>query len=139
MDVGLTSIFVTLAVAHFLALLSPGSDFILVVKVPCVIKEKCNWYCSRYRPSKCWIHRSLSGWCRLHPLCISFNHDCLKIVGGLFLIYLAIQALKARRSSYETFEVSESEGASTHSNSLHYELVTGFMSGILNPKICCTT
>ncbi|WP_233447433.1 LysE family transporter [Vibrio cholerae] len=58
----------------------------------------------------------------------------LKIVGGLFLIYLAIQALKARRSSYEAFEVSGAEGASTHSSSFHYELVTGFMSGILNPK-----
>ncbi|TXX97145.1 lysine transporter LysE, partial [Vibrio mimicus] len=32
MDVGLTSIFVTVAIAHFLALLSPGPDFVLVVK-----------------------------------------------------------------------------------------------------------
>ncbi|TXY25248.1 hypothetical protein FXE87_11425 [Vibrio mimicus] len=32
MDAVLTSIFVTVAVAHFLALFIPGTDFVLVVK-----------------------------------------------------------------------------------------------------------
>lgn len=32
MDISLTSIFITVALAHFLALLSPGPDFLLIVK-----------------------------------------------------------------------------------------------------------
>ena len=32
MDVNLFGIFLTVAIAHFLALLSPGPDFVLVVK-----------------------------------------------------------------------------------------------------------
>ena len=32
MDWALFSIFITVAIAHFLALLSPGPDFVLVVK-----------------------------------------------------------------------------------------------------------
>ena len=32
MDINLLGIFITVALAHFLALLSPGPDFVLVVK-----------------------------------------------------------------------------------------------------------
>ncbi|WP_033930538.1 LysE family translocator [Vibrio cholerae] len=135
MDVGLTSIFVTVAVAHFLALLSPGPDFVLVVKSAIRNKGKnaIGIAVGIALANAVYIGLCLVGVGSILAASVSIM-IALKIVGGLFLIYLAIQALKARRSSYETFEVSESEGASTHSNSFHYELVTGFMSGILNPK-----
>ena len=32
MDANLLSIFITVGIAHFLALLSPGPDFVLIVK-----------------------------------------------------------------------------------------------------------
>ncbi|EGR4437042.1 lysine transporter LysE [Vibrio cholerae] len=135
MDVGLTSIFVTVAVAHFLALLSPGPDFVLVVKSAIRNKGKnaIGIAVGIALANAVYISLCLVGVGSILAASVSIM-IALKIVGGLFLIYLAIQALKARRSSYETFEVSESEGASTDSNSFHYELVTGFMSGILNPK-----
>ncbi|ENM5812359.1 LysE family translocator [Vibrio mimicus] len=135
MDVGLTSIFVTVAVAHFLALLSPGPDFVLVVKSAIRNKGKnaIGIAVGIALANAVYISLCLVGVGSILAASVSIM-IALKIVGGLFLIYLAIQALKARRSSYETFEVSGAEGASTHSSSFHYELVTGFMSGILNPK-----
>ncbi|MEF2524191.1 LysE family transporter [Vibrio mimicus] len=135
MDVGLTSIFVTVAVAHFLALLSPGPDFVLVVKSAIRNKGKnaIGIAVGIALANAVYIGLCLVGVGSILAASVSIM-IALKIVGGLFLIYLAIQALKARRSSYETFEVSGLEGASTHSSSFHYELVTGFMSGILNPK-----
>ncbi|ENM5732395.1 LysE family transporter [Vibrio mimicus] len=135
MDVGLTSIFVTVAVAHFLALLSPGPDFVLVVKSAIRNKGKnaIGIAVGIALANAVYIGLCLVGVGSILAASVSIM-IALKIVGGLFLIYLAIQALKARRSSYETFEVSESENASTHSGTFHYELVTGFMSGILNPK-----
>ncbi|EPN4479536.1 LysE family translocator [Vibrio cholerae] len=135
MDVGLTSIFVTVAVAHFLALLSPGPDFVLVVKSAIRNKGKnaIGIAVGIALANAVYIGLCLVGVGSILAASVSIM-IALKIVGGLFLIYLAIQALKARRSSYETFEVSESESASTHSGTFHYELVTGFMSGILNPK-----
>ncbi|AOW84124.1 LysE family translocator [Vibrio mimicus] len=135
MDVGLTSIFVTVVVAHFLALLSPGPDFVLVVKSAIRNKGKnaIGIAVGIALANAVYIGLCLVGVGSILAASVSII-IALKIVGGLFLIYLAIQALKARRSSYETFEVSGLEGASTHSSSFHYELVTGFMSGILNPK-----
>lgn len=58
----------------------------------------------------------------------------LKIIGGLFLIYLAVQALRARKSSYNNLDVAENESFSAIKTSFFKEFITGFMSGILNPK-----
>lgn len=131
-DSNLTSIFITVAVAHFFALLSPGPDFVLVVKS--AIRNKGG--------SAIGIAIGISlanavyiGLCLVGvgsvlassiPIMIT-----LKFIGGLFLIYLAIQALKMNRSSYKAPEVSES---GINPSSFHRELITGFVSGILNPK-----
>lgn len=135
MDVGLTSIFVTVAVAHFLALLSPGPDFVLVVKSSIRNKGKnaIGIAVGIALANAVYIGLCLVGVGSILAASVPIM-IALKIIGGLFLIYLAIQALKARRSSYEMLEVSESKGASTNPSSFHYELATGFMSGILNPK-----
>jgi threonine/homoserine/homoserine lactone efflux protein len=58
----------------------------------------------------------------------------LKIIGGLFLIYLAVQALCARKSSYSNLDMVESTNAGVIKSTFLKEFITGFMSGILNPK-----
>lgn len=50
------------------------------------------------------------------------------------MIYLAIQALKARKSSYQNIAVVEASNEPQQNKSFAFELATGFMSGILNPK-----
>jgi threonine/homoserine/homoserine lactone efflux protein len=58
----------------------------------------------------------------------------LKIVGGLFLIYLAVQALRAHKSSYNNLDISDSKNSDVIKTTFLKEFITGFMSGILNPK-----
>ncbi|MFT5852198.1 MAG: threonine/homoserine/homoserine lactone efflux protein [Colwellia sp.] len=58
----------------------------------------------------------------------------LKIVGGLFLIYLAVQALRARKSSYNNLDIADSTNSDVIKTTFLKEFITGFMSGILNPK-----
>ena len=49
MDISLISIFISVAAAHFLALLSPGPDFVLVVKSALKgNQKKRHWRCVRY-------------------------------------------------------------------------------------------
>ena len=137
MDVSLFSIFVTVAVAHFLALLSPGPDFVLVVKS--AIKNKGS-NAVGVALGIAIANAVYIGLCLLGvgailaaslPIMIG-----LKIVGGLFLIYLAIQALKARKSAYADLENAAQADQVSNGNphSFWFEFATGFMSGILNPK-----
>jgi len=57
----------------------------------------------------------------------------LKVAGGLFLIYLAVQALRAKKSDYASLsaQVNIKEKQET---TFFKEFIIGFMSGILNPK-----
>lgn len=58
----------------------------------------------------------------------------LKIIGGLFLIYLAVQALQARKSSYSQLDINESISNNLTNTTFLKEFVAGFISGIFNPK-----
>ncbi|MDV5169273.1 LysE family translocator [Photobacterium rosenbergii] len=134
MDVGLVGVFITVAVAHFLALLSPGPDFVLVVKSAIRNKGKnaIGVAFGIALANAVYIGLCLIG---VGSILAASVHIMivLKVVGGLFLIYLAYHALKARKASYVNLD-SELKSVPKHSGSFVYELVTGFMSGVLNPK-----
>jgi len=58
----------------------------------------------------------------------------LKFIGGLFLFYIAYNALKAPKNAYQNMTV-EPEGLANFSAIAFFkEFITGFLSGILNPK-----
>jgi len=136
MDVNLLGIFVTVAIAHFLALLSPGPDFVLVVKS--AIKNEGKNAIGVALGIAC-ANAVYIGLCLIGvgsilaasvPVMIA-----LKIIGGLFLIYLAVQAICARKSSYNNLDMTaESTNYSAVQSTFLKEFITGFMSGILNPK-----
>lgn len=134
MDLELVLIFFTVAFAHFLALLSPGPDFVLVVK-------------SAVRNDRSKALGVAAGIASANALYISlcligvgailassvWLMMVLKVVGGLFLMWLAVQALKAKRADYADLSI-ELEATQIKQTSFLKEFVTGFMSGILNPK-----
>ncbi|TMX31344.1 lysine transporter LysE [Vibrio rotiferianus] len=134
MDISLIGIFATVAIAHFLALLSPGPDFVLVVKsaIRNNSKNALGVAAGIALANAVYIALCLVGVGSILAASVPIM-IALKIIGGLFLTYLAFQALKARKSSYEHLE-EELDTEPTQSNSFVYELITGFMSGILNPK-----
>lgn len=134
MELELILMFFTVALAHFLALLSPGPDFVLVVKsavrndrnkamgVAVGISSANAFYIALCLIGVGAILAS-SVWLMI----------TLKVIGGLFLIFLAIQALKAKKSDYAGLAIASDKNTANKA-SFGREFITGFMSGILNPK-----
>lgn len=126
-------VFFSVALAHFLALLSPGPDFVLVVKSAMRNDRKNALGVAAGISSANAVYIAL---CLIGVGAILASSVwlmiTLKIIGGLFLIFLAIQALRAKKTDYIGLaEASETRGKQA---SFGKEFMTGFMSGILNPK-----
>lgn len=135
MDINLFGIFVTVAIAHFLALLSPGPDFVLVVKsaIRNQGKNAIGVALGIASANALYIGLCLIGVGSILAASVTVM-IALKIIGGLFLIYLAVQALRANKSAYNNLDMSEQDQSSTEKLTFFREFITGFMSGILNPK-----
>ena len=134
MDSSLLGIFVTVAIAHFLALLSPGPDFVLIVKsaIKNGGKKSIGVAAGISSANALYIALCLIGVGSILAKSATVL-IVLKVMGGLFLIYLAIQALRAKKDSYKEFALVETNDRQSDTTWLS-EFITGFMSGILNPK-----
>jgi threonine/homoserine/homoserine lactone efflux protein len=135
MDVNLFGIFVTVAIAHFLALLSPGPDFVLVVKsaIRNESKNAIGVALGIASANALYIGLCLIGVGTILAASVTVM-IVLKVIGGLFLIYLAVQALRANKSSYSNLDIADDSHSNEVETTFFKELITGFMSGILNPK-----
>ncbi len=132
MDLGLWSIFLTVVIAHFLALISPGPDFVIIVKSAIRNGKKSMGVATGIAfANAVYITLCLIGVGSILASSVTLL-IIMKILGGLFLMYLAVQALRAKKEDYQalTFNVEKTEIQTTWTK----EFITGFMSGILNPK-----
>src|SRR5690606_38555800 len=134
MDSGLTWIFLTVALAHFLALLSPGPDFVLVVKSAIKNdKSKAIGVAAGIASANAfYIALCLAGVGAILASSITIM-IALKIIGGIFLVFLAVQALRAKKNDYADFGLDTTTNKNGHTTFVK-EFATGFMSGALNPK-----
>jgi len=134
MEVSLIGIFSTVVFAHFLALISPGPDFVILVKsaIKNESKKAIGVALGISIANALYIALCLVGVGTLLASSV-FIMIGLKVAGGLFLVYLAIQALRAKKSDYASLsvQVNKNEIGNT---TFFKEFVVGFMSGILNPK-----
>jgi threonine/homoserine/homoserine lactone efflux protein len=136
MGVHLIGIFLTVVVAHFLALLSPGPDFVLVVKS--AVKNRKNQAIGVAlgiaAANAFYISLCLVG---VGSILASSAvvMTVLKVAGGLYLSWLAIMALKARKKDYVFAEAPAAGAREQGQTSLFREFVVGFTSSILNPKL----
>ena len=139
MDANLLSIFITVGVAHFLALLSPGPDFVLIVKSAIKNDSKdamgvaLGITIANANANAVYINLCLIGIGSILAAS-ALLMIILKIIGGLFLIYLAVQALQARKESYSQLDINESISTNVTNTTFIKEFVAGFISGIFNPK-----
>lgn len=135
MELNLISIFITVAVAHFLALLSPGPDFVLVVKSAFKGNRKnaVGVALGIATANAVYIGLCLIGVGAILSTSVSLM-IALKFIGGLFLMYIAFNALKAPKNSYQNMTAISSNSTEFSLLSFSKEFVTGFLSGILNPK-----
>lgn len=134
MNLSLWGIFVTVAIAHFLALLSPGPDFVLIVKsaIRNGNKKSIAIAVGISVANALYISLCLIGVGSILAKSATVLVT-LKIMGGLFLIYLGIQALLAKKDSYKKIALAETNNRQLESTWIS-EFITGFMSGVLNPK-----
>jgi len=135
MDINLISIFVSVAAAHFLALLSPGPDFVLVVKSALKGNQKnaIGVALGIATANAVYITLCLIGVGAILSTSIGLMVT-LKVIGGLFLMYIAYHALKAPKNAYANFSTNSKASTEFSLSCFCKEFVTGFLSGILNPK-----
>ena len=134
MEISLIGIFATVAFAHFLALISPGPDFVILVKsaVKNERRKAIGVALGIAIANALYIALCLIGVGAFLASSVYIMIG-LKVAGGLFLIYLAVQALQAKKSDYASLsaQVNIKEKQET---TFFKEFIIGFMSGILNPK-----
>lgn len=135
MSTQVLALLATVVAAHFLALISPGPDFLLIVR-------------SSLRNGKRNAIGVAGGIAVANGLYIALcivgvgavlaaslvAMAVLKVVGGLFLVYIAIQALRARRSDYAALLQPGPQGHAAGARQFWREFMAGFVSGIANPK-----
>lgn len=122
--------FLYLALAHFMALLSPGPDFFLIIQTALRLPL-------RYAFSVCVGIASANGvYVLLAVLGFSAIREfeglamVLKYLGSVYLIYIGFMLLSTPMRPISP----ETQSGFLHVRSLGRQFVLGFMSGILNPK-----
>ena len=133
MNISILSIILTVVVTHFLALLSPGPDFMLLVKSGVRNGFRKSWglpmgiaFANGVYITLCII--GLGEFLVKSVILLRV----LKLLGGLFLLYISISALKAKKEDYD--DIDSEKGESLVKSSFLGILLTGFISGISNPK-----
>lgn len=128
-------IFLIIALTHFVALLSPGPDFFLLLSTLLSAGRRCAiWVCSGIAVGNALvlmlIYVSLYALGGLDPKLLNI----LRYVGVVYLIYLAIRCLLATRQSMPLQQdATTNQFTHTDATRLKYALL-GLQSSLLNPK-----
>ncbi|MCG5043875.1 LysE family translocator [Enterobacteriaceae bacterium 155047] len=122
------SAFLALALAHFVALLSPGPDFFLLVG-----------YAARYRlrgsAGLClgiamgngfYIVLVIIGWSMLRH--VTWIFTLIELLGALYLLWIGLHLIRSRP------QILSLRDAHSHCPSLSMQILIGLGSALLNPK-----
>lgn len=121
--------FLTIAVAHLLAVASPGPDFAVVLRQALCQSRRNAWLTALGVGTGILVHvaYSLLGiGLLIQQSLVLFN--VLKVVGALYLLWIAFQCLRARAGALEVVMESQREQAPGAAFRL------GFLTNALNPK-----
>lgn len=130
------SLLITLASVHFIALMSPGPDFALIVQNTSHHGRRTGLTIAAGLSAGILVHSilSITGISYLvqqHPTLFSF----VQILGGSYLLYLGIGALKSLYQTKKTATTpNEKKKASRILTNQKQAFSKGFMTNILNPK-----
>ena len=125
--------FLTLALAHFVALLSPGVDFFIIVSNSSKYGKLSGVITSFGVASAnlVYILLALFGIALIKDNTILFT--CIKVVGAMYLLYIGYLLLNANKrdifSSHSTTNINLDKKSDSF-----YHFSMGFLSAILNPK-----
>ncbi|BCL71597.1 threonine transporter [Vibrio nigripulchritudo] len=129
------TLLLTLATVHFIALLSPGPDFALVVQNASRHGRQTGIYIALGLSVGILLHSvfSLTGVSYLvhqHPNVFRL----LQLAGGSYLLYLGIGALRYVIFSFKSHQPSDDIETSLILANRKQAFVRGFITNILNPK-----
>lgn len=130
-----TAILLSLAGIHFVALLSPGPDFALVVQNATRHGRQTGIYIALGLSTAILLHAflSLTGVSYLihqHP----FFYTSIQILGGGYLLYIGIGTLRSVIKNYKKKTAPPTEIDSVVINNKRQAFIKGFTTNILNPK-----
>ena len=122
--------FMIIAFAHFIALLSPGADFVYIVNSAINNKAKVAIGASLgiALSNAFYIMLCLFGYAAIFSKS-NLLINGIKIVGGIYLLYLGLNILNTKSSTLTIGTLTD-----TKSN-FKKELYRGFYLSFLNPKI----
>lgn len=122
--------FIIIAVAHFIALLSPGADFVYLVNTSIKNKPKVAIGASLgiALSNGFYIMLCLLGYATILSQS-KFLMSIIRIIGGGYLLYLGIVILKTKNDAINANAVF------TNQSTFIKELLRGFYLSFLNPKI----
>lgn len=131
--------FFTVALVHFLAVASPGPDFLIVTKNSLSQGRKAGVYTSIGVALGIGVHVT---YCMLGiGLIISQSiliFSIIKYLGAAYLIWIGIKGLRARKKAVQGFEkeiqIIENTEAQVEQKSNLINIKTGFLVNALNPK-----
>ena len=129
-------IFMAVALAHFIALISPGPDFLLIIKSTL---RNTRWVAfgvvsGIVTANALYIMLCLAGAGAILAQSVTLM-IIIKLFGGLFLLYIAWQALRAKKSDYAFLVAQAAENTESRRQSTFFkEFLVGLSSGLLNPK-----
>ncbi len=121
--------FFALILAHFVALISPGADFFLIVgnAVRSGFKGSAGICFGIAFANALYIILAIVGWAVIKDYPVLFTlTECL---GACYLLYIGWQLLKSKNQG-DLLQAAQSHSCL----SLPGQLLTGFLSGMLNPK-----
>lgn len=126
--------FFTVASLHFLAVISPGPDFVIVTRNAFYYDRRTAIFTALGVALGIIVHAS---YC-LFGLAIVISQslllfDIIKLLGGLYLIYIGIKACLAK----DVIQPPQSQRPIEHSSVISYieALKQGFLCNVLNPKV----
>lgn len=123
--------FILIASAHFMALLSPGPDFFLILQTSLRMRLRYAFAvcCGIATANGLYLVFAVAGLEVVREM--TFLVLVLKYLGGAYLVYIGILLLRAPARLIEN---QIDKGGGIHVESIRRQFVMGFMSAILNPK-----
>lgn len=137
MNMNEATIVVSVALAHFFALISPGADFVLIVRngIAKPFRRAIGVAIGISAANGVYIALCLAG---LGPFIAGSPAilRILKVAGGVYLCWLGVSGLRSKRSGDLVFSGMPAHGDFPATEGVaRRETAAGFLSSLLNPKL----
>ncbi|ENV07843.1 hypothetical protein F966_03703 [Acinetobacter higginsii] len=128
-------LFLTIAITHFIALLTPGADFFLILKTLIQSQKKAaRFTCAGIALGNAIILISIYLSLFIIGQVNTELFILMKWLGVVYFAYLAIQCFRLAQSAQRVNELDEKRVHQPHNNAYLKAFLSGLLSSVLNPK-----